>query len=473
MGIVVVMAAVVVLLGSCYWNPQSGAGKITLNLKSSSRAQVDPTIVQYARVYLYADNMNSQINLGEEVPYAESAMNASGGSVTIDRVPAGSGYRLVLTLGSKPDRATFVPGQFGTSGSFEVTANHETVVQLTTMQTVKAILGTISGLGYEPSFLGKNLVGLAITTSYGVVTATSGAAYVGSGSAGPPTSYTSMSPGSGSINSVSSTTYNSGEIWLNTTQGIKQYTNAGVTSSALLPSGGPSGSVLSSGSYGIAGALPNYAVYVLTEDGLGGIHDVNGVGTWVPVDLSGAHSGPPVLDFSLPPVTSTFGLFATKSGSFGMDVSMLTPGNNNLNYVSANAGFFTLTRNGKQLFVSAVALDSSGTKLCIGTNDGLFAGSVGGITSLIGPGGGSVDLTSTVSLISGSAGHPFRRVIYTQSYIVGVSNNLLVLYNGLNSFVVPLSAVVLGSFTGMGIIYITSSYIAISGSEGLTFIPLN
>ncbi len=68
MGIAVVMAAVVVLLGSCYWNPQSGAGKITLNLKSSSRAQVDPTSSAVCPRIFYADNMNNRINLNGRRP---------------------------------------------------------------------------------------------------------------------------------------------------------------------------------------------------------------------------------------------------------------------------------------------------------------------------------------------------------------------------------------------------------------------
>ena len=64
-------------------------------------------------------------------------------------------------------------------------------------------------------------------------------------------------------------------------------------------------------------------------------------------------------------------------------------------------------------------------------------------------------------------------MIYTQNWVVGVSDNLMIIYNGVSSKTIPLNAVVLGSFTGMGIVYSTSSYIAVSGSEGLTFIPLN
>ncbi len=463
--------AIVVLFGSCYWNPETGAGKIMLSLKASGRTQVDPVEVQYARVYLYADNMNTRVNIGDGAPYAEAALSSSGGSVTIDHVPAGTGYQLVLTLGTKPNGATYVPGSFAGSNTFTVTAGHETEVPLAVVTTVSTVLNTYGmEMNYDDGLLGHNVVGVACEpTSFTIAAAERSALYRG---VSLPLSSTggSLPPGA-TANSVS---IGSGEFLVNTSSGIVPFDLISGTygSGTSFPqSGSPTGKITESG-YNSATATYLYQ----REGGFGGKVRTT---AWFDVDLSGG-SGLPTLDFA---VNGAYGqtFFATKIGTFAVSNEVFGAGNNNSDYIASYAGFFTIKRNDRRLFISSVALDGGGY-LYAGTRSGVYQASAGAVQTAIGikgqlvP-GSTIDLVVDAAgqVIPGTAGHPFRKVVgsYLSSVVAAISDTTLVVSgvgNG-STFVLPLAAVALGDVNGIAIDPY-GNYLYVAGTEGLTEIPL-
>lgn len=469
------------LVASCYWNPQSGSGGVTVSVGSTSRATVPPPppSVTFARVYLYTDNMNSRTDIGDGKPYVEAAVQGGTGAITIDHVPAGNGYSLVVTLGNKPDGSTFVPAEYGISSTFDVVAGHETSVNVGTLLTTQSLLVSSSAFQYAPEFLGKDMTGVVVSSGavVGVSTQTSG--FAGSGVAGIPTTYLSFSPNDGSsINSISYTPVQIGEFWLNTSTGIKEFNynaNGGFYQQVFnLPPNEPSQNVLQSGAYSISATFPSYGVFYQTDSGLSGVYDVIGAngpsGTWLDFNLPSSLANRPVPAFAIS-TTSLLTYFATTDGAFAADYKILTPGNNNFAWISANAGFFSLTNGLSNLNMAALALSplSSGEELYIGTNDGLYKV----LSSYVSVGSGQlVDLGGAATVMPGSSGHPFKRVVTAGSattYVAAASNHVMYLNKGGSGQIIPLPAITLGTFKDVAM---TSTYVVVAGSEGLTYIPL-
>lgn len=460
-----VAVALILLTASCYWNPQGGAGKITINLKSASRAQVDPTVVQYARVHLYADNMNSRINIGDGVPYAEATMSPSGGAMTVNHVPTGNGYKVVLTLGSKPDGATYVPGKFGMSDSFSVTANHETAVSIASVQTLNEVLG---GGDLEYDLLGKNLNSVVVVQYEGpVVGATdSGNFYFGGIDYFTTTTLTGYT-----VNSVSGNDASSAFI-VNTDRGMLQYYS--YDGHAYDPDGvfalptAPTGSVVRSGGYydSVAGAN---VYYYVGPHSFGGV--VSGSSSWVNVDLGGSTAVQPVFDLSLGGGSSgALGFFATPVGAFAVSSNLVNSGSSisrDLDYITKNGNFFHVPTAEMNLFITSVAIDQSySTDLYVGTIGGAYYADV---TSLNKP---PDDAPITIPL-SGSTGYFIRKVL-AGPYLVALGNNLIFVYAGGYSSspaVIPVQGVTLGELRAIAV---DTSYgdIYIAGSKGITRIPL-
>lgn len=474
----------VFFLASCYWNPQNGAGKITLALSSGSRTQINPTLIQYARVYLYADSMNSQINIGDGTPYVETTMTSSGGSVTVNQVPAGDGYQMVLTLGSKPDGSTFVPGQFGTSESFNVTAGHRTDVSIGTVQTVaQAITATFGTTGQAPtdaSLLGKNLN--SVTFSGTFLAASDGRhVYFGDVTSGIPTTYLTFSaPAGANINSVSSADIggNSVEAWANTNQGVLEIYPSTQTLIQTLPANPPQGNTILSGAYPYGSGA--YGVYFVGDRGLEGVDTTSQ--NWVDIPLSSSGSSFPVLDIAFPSssLSYPYAYFATGFGVFGIDNKLLIPGDNNLSYIKGNAGFLRVYHNGSSLYVSSLSIyyDANGpNSLIVGTDDGIYVEPLTSLNPNIGQ--GTTD-TITSSPLPGTSGFSFRKVDIggyagTPNYWAGLCNDVIVLgaTGSLSTLVLPVAAVTLGDLKSIRIYaYGSYIYIAIAGTEGLTVVPL-
>ena len=450
----VTITLAVLLLGTCYWNPQSGVGKITLNLSSGSRAQVDPTVVQYARAYLYADNMNNRINLDGATPYAEATMSASGGSMTVDHVPAGSGYQLVLTLGTKPDGSHFVPGKFGTSSTFDVTANHETSVSIASVQSAKTVLSGAADVQYD--LLGKDLNGVAYPASGNLGATDAGTLYRGAIG-----SMTGTGLGGFTANSLSSFTDGSGVAFfsVNTTNGIQVFKTTGgnLTSSTApfsLPSA-PTGSILQSGYY----TTGNTYYY----QGPGVLGGESGGNPWANVDLSGAVSGQPVLDFALGGGTLN-GFFASKVGAFAIGVGLVSGGAQDLDYVITNGEFFHVSKGGRNLFIRTVAVNAS--ILYVGTTDGIYQQNVSSFTA-------NFDFPIPVSsVLPGSTGESVKKILFS-TYLVALCDNVVLVYKsgvGSQPISIPVSGVTLGDLRAIAI---NAGMLYIAGSEGVTAVALN
>ncbi len=476
-----VAVAMALLLGSCYWNPQSGAGKITLNLKSSSRAQIIPGNVQYARVYLYADNMNSEIEIGDGKPYAEAAMSPSGGSMTVDHVLAGTGYQLVLTLGSKPDGATFVPGQYGTSATFDVTANRNTDVNISSISQIALYNGNLllSPATVTYFLLGKNLTGVAGlrggNSEIYLTASDSQNLYASSIYSSPSWVFDATFPASGyTINSLSDKNATAfGEVWLNTTAGIREYDGSKI----LTPPGNlsvgsePTINVLDSGSY--YATLGQSVVYYIQAGGIGG--NVQAA-SWYDVPLPLSKSGQAVLDFAVPSGNYNNAYFATAAGAFGIGYTLIgASSTHDLSWIAANGGFFSVVSNGTKRYVTSLAVQGI-SNLLVGTDDGVYQDLTANVDAGIGKGTTYIIQSSP---LAATAGHPFRKLLYDGStgYLAAVSNNFVIMYdlNNNSSILLPLPAVTIGETKSIDLFndYTDGhSYLAVAGSQGLLVVQI-
>ncbi len=432
--------------------------------------------------------------------------------MTVDHVPAGSGYQLVLTLGSKPDGSTFVPGQFAQSGTFDVTAGHETDVALNGLTTVAAVTGALDAnqapynLQYDSGLLGKNVRGVAVSTDanyaswIGAADGTTlyrGQSFPLSGSSG------SLPPGA-TANSVSDGALSSGsvEFLVSTTRGIVPFGSTGTYGSqTVFPQNyGPSGDIenarLSSyGNFSIPAGLTDYYVYRTANGGLGGITTISQTSTTAPfsVDLSSGSATQVVLDFSMDSGDPNLFL-ATSAGAFAVSPELFTAGNADFNYLSTYGANVTVHLNGKDRFIASLVQNGSSARTYAGTNSGVYVTTLGTVDSYIGniaaqggP-GQKVDLIADLGgqLVPDTNGHPFSKIVSQTDYaqIVAVSNNLLVVYLPPNYiplppapqyFVLPLVAVTLGDVNAVAVApeygSLTPS-ILIAGTKGLTIVPI-
>lgn len=483
-----VILPILLLVASCYWNPQSGDGGLTVNVGSTSRAAAAPSppSVSFARAYLYTDNMNARVDVGDGKPYVETTVQSGGGTISLDHIPAGNGYELVVTLGNKPDGSTYVPAEYGVSPQFDVVAGHETAVHISTLLTTQLLFASPSTFTYAPEFLGRAVTGVVVALGSDVGVSTSSAGFVGSGGGGPPVTYLSFSPADGSsVNSISyASLQNGAEYWLNTSTGIKEFTynaNGGFYQQVFnLPPNEPSKNVLQSGAYSIGSIIPAYGIFYQTNSGFSGIYDAVGAngpsGTWLDFALPSSLANRPVPAFAI----STMNLltyFATSDGAFAADNKILTPGDNNFAWISSNAALFTLSNNQIALNIASFALAAvnSVEDLYIGTNDGLYKTQASNVNSLVGT-GQSVDLTSVATLLPGSSGHAYGKIATaagaTSTYVAAASDHVMYLNTGGSGQIIPLQAITLGTFRGVAIVSQTSTYVVVAGSEGLTYISL-
>jgi len=482
------------LFASCYWNPQSGTGSITLHISSpASRSITAPTTVSYARVFLYTDNGDTPVNVGESTPYAEATLSGGSGSITVQNVPAGPQYKLVLVLGTKDaGSGVFLPATYSqTQSAFVITANKDTVVAIAAPQ---ALLGTdYNGqpVPVEYDLLGKNLIGATVASEYWAV-ATSNTLFTGMNSETVNTSYTTTTPG-GTINSLSAASNDpvygySPFVWVNSTLGILTYDPYSETYSTTpaLPSGGPNTTVLLSGSYY---ANQQDVVFYADSSGVGGTVYSSGAvsASWVTVPITGV-SSPTVLDIAVPAANSTAqnAYFATKLGAFAISHNLLSSDNNTLTYLLSNAAFLTVVDpNGNNPFVNSLAIDpdpsSSDSTLLVGTNNGIYTTAVSAVDLLVGT--GSAPYKITTAPLSDTQSHAFRRVVvgplgyYSPYFWVGWSGGSFFYgqIGGTSTSSVPVAAVTLGTPRAIAIMFDYATYcvfLVIAGSEGLSFVPI-
>jgi len=488
------------LFASCYWNPQSGTGSITLHISGpASRSITAPTSVSYARVFLYTDNGDTPVYVGESTAFAEAALSDGSGSVTVQNVPAGPQYKLVLVLGTKDTSSgVFLPATFSqTQSAFAITANKDNVVALAAPQSVQ-LIDASSGLPVPVQYdlIGKNLTGATVANNSNMypyemywAASTSNTLFAATTGSMVNTSYTTVTPGR-TINSLSSGSPDPvgavpQEIWMNTSGGIVTFDPSNGQFPAL-PLGGPSTAVLLSGSY-YAMTAGQDVVYYADNNGLGGVvfgGQIN-VPYWVTIAIAGV-SEPPILDYAVPPSSSSgdYAYFATRLGAFAIGSDLLSSGNNTLTYLLNHAAFFTVVDpNGNNPFINSLAMDLNDTTLYIATNNGIYTAAAANIDGLVGTGSAAYKITSAP--LPGTTGHAFKKVLeggtpasyYSALYWVGWSRGTFVygLAGGTSATTIPVAAVSLGTPQAVALMQDSDSsyvYLVIAGSEGLSFVPL-
>jgi hypothetical protein len=343
-------------------------------LRSTTAAGAGATVT--ARAFLYTNNLNTAYTFSAGTTFVETTVSVDGGSMKIENIPAGTDYRLLLVVGQY-NNLVFVPGDYGLSGSFPITAGKTSSVALTLQSspiTGTALLGSnINGVGYD----GYNLYATDSSTLYSAT----------SPSMSSPTFDQSYSAPSGmTINSLSNVYFlGSSAVWVNTSGGIVL---PGEWPTLLPFTTVPPGNVTRSDSFGIDGVNGG----VIYRSGFllrGGLAPVDGSAeTWFDIDMSDGSTTQPVLDFSV----TQFGLndfvyLAAGASTFAAPADFMNAGNRSLDYMR-NAGVTVrVVRNGKSLFTTSTAIDdptfvSSLPSLYVGTVNSIALVSDGSIMYL-------------------------------------------------------------------------------------------
>ena len=132
--IVIVLSAAVLLLSSCF-SPlqQSGTGSISVTVPPLSETELSGSALSasqtggdpyYAAVFVYKD--------GSEAGFDETRVSSSEpAELTVDGIPEGDGYSLVVTIGQK-ERGAIFPETYGSNAeeSFSVTGGRLTPVSV-------------------------------------------------------------------------------------------------------------------------------------------------------------------------------------------------------------------------------------------------------------------------------------------------------------------------------------------------------
>lgn len=163
---VITALALVLLLGSCLIDGGSSddTGSLVIALPSVGSSAISSG-VDTVRIWLYTPgNLEFGVDGGAaRLPgaadnFLEASVTGSSGTITIDGIPAATGYRLVIVLGDKTTDA-FIPIDVAQSDPFEITGGRETGLNLTAAvvdglttalegeEIIGAVVGDFDGTG--------------------------------------------------------------------------------------------------------------------------------------------------------------------------------------------------------------------------------------------------------------------------------------------------------------------------------------
>gem|GEM_PF-3183516 len=158
-----VVAAIIITLGSCVWNPTDDTGSVTLAISSpalSSLAVGDSGMEKAdsdaVRIWLYYDGVELPVT---DVGYVQATVDpGTVKELTIENLPEGDGYSIAVVRGvmGVMDSVVFQPVAIG-DADFVVTGGRETAVAVTTTQLDELV--RVDSVDY--SLLGEDLVGAA------------------------------------------------------------------------------------------------------------------------------------------------------------------------------------------------------------------------------------------------------------------------------------------------------------------------
>ncbi|NOY07371.1 MAG: hypothetical protein GXP33_00815, partial [Spirochaetes bacterium] len=316
-----------VFLYSCYVSSSFGNSGIRLHFTnsytaSSARALGD-TSNSTARVYLL-DSNNAVFPLGESTEYKQSVISSTGTDVTLDNIPAGSGYRVLISIGSLSADGIFLNvAQYGQSEPVSISSGSTADVSI-----------TLTPSPFSKYLKGKELMGVKINPEdNSIYAADSANLYIGTdpgsmenNSLSLPASYEVQSLSIGKVINGSGTIIN--QVWLNTNKGILPYNGSPFNtafSTNLIDNGDVN--ILDSGALDISATSPAVSVFYQIDGGLGGVYitdstkDTPGAWDWLNIDLSDVISGQPVSGFY---ITDNYAYFATKLGAFRLSADIIT-----------------------------------------------------------------------------------------------------------------------------------------------------
>ncbi len=148
---VLAAALAAALTASCSFETGSKAGSLSLNF-----ARVGSGSADQARVWVYLSNVLITNTAGGTDYYAASLTDGSG-SVTIEELPPGSAYRIVVVVGTAAGDSLTDVSRYGSSAAFTVNAGTDTTVSL-----------GLKGMTVEKALGGENVKSVVVYNNDGI-----------------------------------------------------------------------------------------------------------------------------------------------------------------------------------------------------------------------------------------------------------------------------------------------------------------
>lgn len=473
----------VLLLGSCLIDggDTEDTGSLRVGLPTVGSSAISAG-VDTVRLWLYTpSNLEFGIDGGAaRLPSAannflEADITSSGGFIVIDGVPAASGYRLVIVLGTD-DSGVFVPLDVAESSAFEVTGGRETALSL----TAEAVTGLTPAL--EGTALNGVVVEDVVTASVFATSSTKLYCDV----FGTPTQYavgTDLA-GASKIYSLSSANFDSSDyVLVNTDYGVfPAYDNSGFsidTAFADTMDAAGISDVVDSGGFFIVDT-DEYIVYYQRLGGLGGgvfpdlvsaaAADWNDSGTdladYIDADQSPVR-GAATDGTSQAFISSVLGTFAVNDTYFEgeFDAGQIIAGDD-----SAGLTFWGVAYPGSTQPLRITQLGWTGGKVIVGTPRGAFVFAATAIAQASDNNG--LIPSSAVTQVDAVRNRPILDMSVNDGYIaIATARQVTVLdaTTFVAEFTKPLRAVALGAPADVFVVDNSGSpEVYIAGSDGLT-----
>lgn len=399
------------LLGSCSLLDKGAedGGSVDLNF---ALAAVDSGPLSSVRVWVYSDNILVEQSDGQD--YHSAPLSGGKGSVTIEDLPPGDGYRLVVAAGGASG-GRFVTTKYGMSSSFTVQSGAETGVSLTLSDIDTAYDAEVGALK-------------SVVVDGATIYAASGSTIFSGGTLDDvETGGTAWLTGPrGTINSLS---LGDTGLLVNTTNGV--YASGGavlVGNENLDPPG-----ALQSGSY-------DGVYFYQGENEFGGFAAPETTWTRIDLDIDGL-AGKPVLDFVvLDNAGTTYAYFATKFvGAFRVSETFLDEVEDPelSEILDPDSGYFAFFGQNLPLTQALGYYAGNGT-LYLGTRNGAYRSAVSsGVSALASspvqvPGTQGLDITKiivndegVVAMLSASELVVVKdSKVYRMPFVTGLVGNL-------------------------------------------------
>ncbi len=441
---ILVVLLFVLALAACYWVPSAGTGEFTVQLSGGARALGGNA----ARVWLLTED-NVLVPIGDPQDYSEVVISAADAQVTVEKIPAGPRYKILLSLGTVRD-GWFQVDRWAESALFEITVGSSVSVPVS-LADVPFVYGT--------PVMGADLRGLVVSgpNLYAVDADTLYTGLTTNGAAGMATAATL--PAGHTANSLSIGIAIPGEtdVWVNTSKGILPY-KGGVDFDVGLTAnlgGGTGVSILESG--GLIDSGTTEFLFFQRDGGLGGA-DIGPyydtltlltADTWVDIDVSDFVAGQPVQDFYVDMTSEPEkAYFITKLGAFGATSSLLGQGDNP--DLMSLVTFFSVEGG-----IPILAIEKGASEFVLGTADGVWT------TPDPTPPVGTPSITS----VAGTRGYSFHKLAATDANWAALSPYYLFIGDGAGvTHTIPFSAGLPGKVSAM---VWNNGKLVIAGSEGL------